>query len=188
MNRDIDEVGLRNSIRQHLKFVGDDPGRDGLIDTPKRVVKSWEHLFSGYDQNPEDVITTFEEKEVPDEMILLKDIEMYSTCEHHMLPFFGIAHIAYIPGKKIIGISKLARLLEIFSRRLQIQERICEQVTNAIMRHLNPKGAACIIEAKHLCMMSRGVQKQSSTMVTSSLKGVFLDKIECRNELTRLIR
>ncbi|GAI85307.1 unnamed protein product [marine sediment metagenome] len=176
-----------HSINNMILSIGDDPTREGLNETPERVIKSWNHLYSGYDQDPKDIMKTFKEGTC-DEMVILKDIEMFSTCEHHMLPFFGKAHIAYIPDGKVIGISKLARLLEIFSRRLQIQERIGEQVTGALMEYLQPKGAACIIEAKHLCMMARGIQKQNSVMITSSLKGVFLDKIETRNELMRLVR
>jgi GTP cyclohydrolase IA len=154
-----------------LKMIGEDPTRDGLRETPARVEKSWKHLFAGYKKNPADVLKEFESSY--DEMVVLKNIEMYSVCEHHMQPFFGHAHVAYLPNEKVVGISKLARVLEIYSRRLQIQERICQQVTDALMEHLNPKGAACVIEAKHFCMMCRGVEKQNSTMMTSSLKGAF---------------
>lgn len=154
-----------------LRMIGEDPYRDGLKETPQRVEKSWKHLFSGYGKNPADVLKEFESSY--DEMVVLKNIEMYSVCEHHMQPFFGHAHVAYLPQDRVVGISKLARVLEIYTRRLQIQERICEQVTSALMEHLNPKGAACVIEAKHFCMMCRGVEKQNSTMMTSSLTGAF---------------
>lgn len=160
-------------IRQLIKFVGDDPVREGLSGTPGRVIASYKELFSGYGKNVSELIVTFDSD--ADQMIVCKDIEMYSTCEHHMLPFYGVAHIAYIPNGKVIGLSKLPRVLEVFSRRLQIQERIGEEVTNTLMSHLAPKGVGCMIEAKHLCVACRGVQKQHSTMITSSLKGVFLE-------------
>lgn len=173
-------------VKDYLLAIGEKPEREGLKDTPRRVVKSWNELYSGYSRTPADVLTTFS-ADGYDQIVLLKDIEMFSMCEHHMLPFFGKAHVAYIPGDKIIGISKLARLVDIFSRRLQIQERIGEQVTSALMTYLQPKGAACIIEAAHMCMRMRGVGKQESTMVTSSLKGVFMEKQAAREELMALI-
>jgi GTP cyclohydrolase I len=174
-------------ITRIIEMIGDDPTREGLLKTPERVVKSWKELYSGYGMNPDDIITTFD-PETYDNLIMLKDIEFYSTCEHHLMPFYGKAHIAYIPNQKIIGISKLARLLEIYSRRLQIQERIGELVTTYLMNKLNAVGAACIIEAKHLCISARGVQKQGSKMVTSSLKGAFLEDGSSRQELMSMIR
>ena len=166
--------------------------REGLQETPERVAKSLEFLLSGYDQDPKEVFKTFEDEEKFSGLIYLKDIEFYSMCEHHMLPFYGTAFIAYIPNGRVIGISKLARLLDIYARRLQIQERIGEQVTNALMKYLNPIGAACLIEAKHLCIACRGVQKQNSIMGYSSLKGVFMEEsnkgIAARNELMTLWR
>lgn len=173
-------------IRQILFEIGEEADREGLQDTPKRVVKSWQELYAGYTQKPEDHLTVFE-SEGYDQIVLLKDIELYSTCEHHMLPFYGKAHVAYIPNQKVIGISKLARLLDVYARRLQIQERIGEQVTQAIMTHLNPKGAACIIEARHMCMCARGVGKQHSVMTTSSVKGVFKSDPSTKSELIKLI-
>lgn len=170
-----------------LSAINENPNREGLVDTPKRVIKSWQEIYSGYSKDPKDVLTVFE-SDGYDQIVLLKDIEMYSMCEHHMLPFFGKAHVAYIPDGKVIGISKLARLVDIYARRLQIQERIGEQVTNALMEHLKPKAAACIIEAQHLCMLMRGVNKQNSVMVTSSLRGVFLTDPAAKNELMNLIR
>jgi GTP cyclohydrolase IA len=158
-----------------------------LLDTPKRVVKSWNELYKGYNQKAEDILTVFS-SDGYDQIVLLKDIEVYSMCEHHMLPFIGKAHVAYIPDKKIVGISKLARLVDIYARRLQIQERIGQQVTDDLMRLLNPRGAACIIEAQHLCMLMRGVNKQNSVMVTSSLKGVFLTDFSAKEELLKLIK
>lgn len=174
-------------IRQILEQLGENPEREGLKDTPKRVVKSWTELYKGYMQDPKDILTTFE-SEGYNQIVLLKDIELYSMCEHHMLPFYGKAHVAYIPNGKVIGISKLARLVDIYARRLQIQERIGAQVTAALMEHLQPLGAACIIEATHMCMRTRGVQKQNSVMITSSMEGVFLEDVGAKQELLQLIR
>jgi len=172
------------SLTNVISYIGEDPTRDGLLETPKRVLASYDELFSGYKQNPADHMKTF--KDNCDEMVVLKDVEFFSTCEHHMLPFFGVAHIAYIPKGNVIGISKLARILEVFSRRMQIQERICQQVTQCLNDYLDPRGSACILEAKHFCMTCRGVSKQSSTMLTSSLTGAF--KLpEVRQELLALI-
>jgi len=174
-------------ITRAIEVIGDSPNREGLKDTPKRVIKSWSHLFSGYKTDPKTLITTFE-KGTYDQMIVLKDCEMYSTCEHHIQPFFGKIHIAYIPNTKVIGISKLARIAECFSRRLQIQERIGEQITDFIMEALEPKGVGCVIEARHFCMMARGIEKQNSYMITSSLKGVFLKKQEVKEEFLSFVR
>lgn len=174
------------SIYSIISSIGDNPERVGVLETPHRVVKSWEQLYCGYNQKPEDFLKVFEEPS--EEMVLLRDIELYSMCEHHMLPFIGKAHVAYIPnGKQVVGISKLARLVEMFARRLQIQERIGIQVTDALMEHLKPRGAACIIEAQHLCMQMRGVSKQNSVMVTSSMRGVFKTDSTTRSELMNLI-
>jgi len=170
-----------------LEYIGEDPTREGLVETPKRFIKAWDKLTEGYSQKVEDIIKVFDGNGY-NQIVLLKDIELYSMCEHHLLPFWGKAHVAYIPGKKVLGISKLARLIELYSRRLQIQERLGDQVVKALMDHVQPKGAACIIEAAHLCMRMRGVQKQNSVMVTSSLDGVFMKDIKAREELMRLIR
>jgi GTP cyclohydrolase IA len=176
-------------IRQQLSFIGEDPDREGIKDTPRRIVKMWGEIFKGYEQRPEDVLTVFS-ADGYDQMILLKDIELYSMCEHHMVPFYGKAHIAYLPDPegKIVGISKLARLLDIYAKRMQIQERIGDQVTTALMNLLQPKGAACVIEATHMCMRMRGVEKQNSVMVTSSMKGVFLTDSAAKDELMTLIK
>jgi len=178
---------LKTNIEVILVAIGEDPNREGLLDTPKRVVKSWSELYRGYSQKPEDVLTVFDSGGY-DQIVLLKDIELYSMCEHHMLPFFGKAHVAYIPDGKVIGISKLARLVDIFARRLQIQERIGDQVTDSLMEYLKPKGAACIIEATHMCMRMRGVGKQNSVMSTSSMRGVFMTESQARQELMSLLR
>ena len=165
----------------------EDCHRDGLLDTPKRVAKMYDEIFAGYTTNIEDVITVFD-AEGYDQMVVLKDIEFYSMCEHHMMPFFGKAHIAYIPDGKIVGISKLARILDVFARRLQNQERISQQVVDSIEKNLKPKGVAVVIEAKHLCMCARGVGKQNSVMKTSKLSGDFLgDNGTSRQEFFNLI-
>lgn len=183
----IGETGPVENVRRLLEYIGENPNREGLLETPDRVIRSYDKLFGGYKQDPKDVLKVFTEGAC-DEMVLLKNIEFHSTCEHHMIPFTGRAHIAYCPDKKVIGISKLARLLEIYTRRLQIQERIGMQVTQALDELLEPKGSACIIEAQHLCMTARGVEKQNSVMVTSSLTGVFLEEYSTRNELLTLIK
>ncbi len=180
-----EDAPTQNIVRL-LQYIGEDPEREGLKETPDRVIISFEKLYGGYKQSTKDIIKCFE-KETCDEIVLLKNIEFYSTCEHHMLPFFGKAHIAYIPNKRVIGISKLARILEIYARRLQIQERLCQQITKDLQEFLDPQGAACIIEAQHFCMTSRGVEKQNSIMVTSSLTGVFKTKIEARQELMSMV-
>ena len=143
---EVNEAPAADAIVRLLEYIGEDPNREGLLDTPRRVIKAYDFLFSGYKQNPQDVITTFD-SDGYDQIVLLKDIETYSFCEHHMLPFYGKTHLAYIPNDRVIGISKLARLVEIYSRRLQIQERLGQQIVDALMDHLQPKGAACIIEA-----------------------------------------
>ena len=184
-----DREKFKSSIRYILEYLGENPDREGLAGTPERVAKSYDRLFGGYLKSPEDVLTVFDKDNVipKDQIILLKNIEFYSTCEHHMLPFYGKAHVAYIPGDKIVGISKLARLVEIFARRLQIQERVGLEVSGSLMSLIEPKGAACIIESKHLCMTCRGVEKENSVMITSSLRGVFLQDDRTRQELMSLI-
>ncbi|MFX1537628.1 MAG: GTP cyclohydrolase I FolE [Promethearchaeota archaeon] len=176
----------QNIIRQ-LQYIGEDPNREGLKETPNRIVRSWDEIFCGYNQNPEELFTTFT-ADGYNQIVLLKNFEIYSMCEHHMLPFFGKAHVAYIPNKKVIGISKLARLVDVYARRLQIQERIGQQVTDDLTKYLQPQGAACIIEATHMCMRMRGVNKQNSIMTTSSMRGAFMDKPSAREELMQLIR
>lgn len=179
-------------VKHLLKLIGEDTDRDGLKETPRRVIKSYQEIFSGYRQGPDDIkkmMTVFENDGDYQSMVVLRDIEMYSVCEHHMLPFFGKAHVAYIPDNgKIVGISKLARIVDVYARRLQNQERIGEQITTALMEILQPKGAACIIEATHMCMLMRGVNKQNSVMLTSSLKGAFLDEPSVKEELMNLIK
>jgi len=178
---------MENNLKEILKFVGDDPEREGLLDTPKRIIKSWEKLFGGYKQNPKDILTTFS-SDGYDEIVLLKDIEMYSTCEHHMLPFVGKAHVGYIPRDKVIGISKLARLVEIYARRLQIQERLTNQIATTLQEILDPVAVGVIIEAQHFCMKARGVEKQDSVMTTSTMLGAFREDNKSRQEFLELIK
>ncbi len=177
-------------VYKMLEAIGDDPDRPGLIETPSRVVRSWLELFGGYGENVPALFKVFEDAEKYDEFVLMRNVEFYSFCEHHILPFTGVAHVAYIPGYsgKVVGASKLARIVDAFARRLQMQERIGQQVVQAIEDNLKPKGAACIIEARHLCMSCRGVGKQRSDMVTSSLSGAFKENTAARLELMTLIK
>ncbi len=172
---DYTHAGIEDSIRNILVYIGEDPDREGLLETPARVMKAYKELFSGYRFTDDDVrkmLKTFKDGAC-DELVLVKDIEFVSFCEHHMLPFTGRAHVAYIPFERVVGVSKLARLVEVYSRRLQIQERLTTQITSALDKHLMPKGSACVIEASHSCMSCRGVMKQQSKMVTSSITGDF---------------
>lgn len=170
-----------------MTYLGEDVFREGLKETPFRVRKALSELCAGYKMDPKDVFKTFD-SDGYDQIVLLKNIHFFSMCEHHMLPFYGTASIAYIPNKRVIGISKLARLLEIYSKRLQIQERLCEQVTTDLETYLKPKGSACIIKATHMCMNMRGVKTRDAEMVTSSLKGAFLEEPSCRMELFDLLK
>jgi len=181
------EWAMLQNIANQISYIGDDPRREGLEETPERIIRAWSEIFSGYHKDPADIFKTFSAGGY-DEIVLLKDVELFSTCEHHMLPFYGKAHIAYIPDGKVIGISKLARLLDIYAKRLQIQERIGQQVVGDLMTFLRPKGAACIIEATHLCMRMRGVEKQNSIMTTSSVAGAFYNDHRARYELMNLIK
>lgn len=176
-------------VRGLLTFIGEDPNREGLLETPARVLKAWGHWTRGYTQNPEEVLKTFEDgADGVDEMVMVRDIEFYSHCEHHMAPFFGKASIAYIPNGRIVGLSKLARVLDIFASRLQVQERLTTQVADAIDAVLQPKGVGVVIEASHFCMCSRGVNKQHSTTVTSALRGAMRDLGPARAEFLALAR
>lgn len=174
-------------IRELLIELGEDPTREGLIETPARVMKAWRHWTQGYDQAAADVLKTFTDgAEGADEMVIVRGIDLYSHCEHHMAPFFGKAHVAYIPNKRIVGLSKLARVVDIFAHRLQVQERLTNQIANAIHDVLEPIGVGVVIEATHFCMCSRGVNKQGSTTVTSALRGAIKDKPEARAEFMSL--
>ena len=170
-----------------LKYLDPEPGREGLQDTPRRVIDSWDEIFSGYKSNAEDILEATFNAEGYDGIVLLSNIEFHSTCEHHLQPFSGRAHVAYIPVERIVGISKLARIVDHHALRLQNQERITNDVANDLVQHLNPLGAAVIIQASHGCMRCRGVKKQNAIMTTSAMRGVFFDKQEARNELMQLI-
>jgi GTP cyclohydrolase IA len=185
---DLSTVGSKELLREILRRVGDNPDREGLRQTPDRIVRSWKELYAGYNQRAEDVLVTQFQAEDYDEMVLLRDFEFFSTCEHHMLPFYGKAHIAYLPNQKIVGLSKLARLTDMFARRLQVQERLTYQVATELQRVLKPKGVAVMIEAKHQCMCSRGVRKQDGEMVTSCLLGAFKENLGSRTEFLALVK
>lgn len=177
---------IEKLINDLLKLIGENPNREGLLHTSKRVAKSYETLFSGYNKTPKSLLTVFDDENY-DEMIVVKDIEFYSICEHHMLPFFGKIHIGYIPNGKIIGLSKLPRLVELFSRRLQNQERLTSQIANTLQKLLNPRGVGVVCEAQHFCMMARGIEKQNSKVSTSALTGPFKKNMNTRNEFLKLI-
>jgi GTP cyclohydrolase I len=178
--------GLINSYRESLALLGEDPNREGLLKTPERVAKAMQFLTQGYHVDARAILNSAKFHEEVSEMILVKDIELYSLCEHHILPFFGKAHVAYIPNGYITGLSKIARVVDVYSRRLQVQERLTTQILDAIRDTLNPLGVAVVIEASHLCMMMRGVQKQNSVTTTSAFWGEF-EKNETRSEFIRLI-
>ena len=173
-------------VRRELELVGEDPNREGLVRTPARVAKSLRFLTQGYDSSPEEVVGTGVFKEEHDNMIMVRDIELYSLCEHHMLPFFGKAHVAYIPNGKIVGLSKIPRIVDVFARRLQVQERLTEEIAEGLCRVLQPSGVGVVIEAYHLCMMMRGVEKQNSKTITSALRGAFREDPKTRDEFLRL--
>jgi len=186
-DRVIDLAQIEKGVTQILLAIGEDPSREGLKETPQRVAKSYEKLFGGYREDPQKLITVFD-NEGYDEMIIAKDIDFYSTCEHHMLPFIGKAHIGYIPRDKIIGLSKMPRLVEIFARRLQNQERLTKQIADTLTDMLNPRGVGVVMQAKHLCMKARGVEKQNCEISTSSFTGWFIKNLNTRAEFLNLIK
>lgn len=181
---------VTRSLQDHfsaiLKKIGEDPEREGLVKTPERVAKAMQFLTQGYEQNAEDILRSAMFQEEYSEMVIVKDIELYSLCEHHMLPFFGKAHVAYIPNGRIVGLSKIPRVVDVFARRLQVQERLTHQVLHCLQDTLHPLGVAIVIEASHMCMMMRGVQKQNSLTTTSAFTGEF-QRVETRNEFLNLI-
>tara|TARA_Y100000780_G_C13587271_1_gene379232 strand:+ start:130 stop:753 length:624 start_codon:yes stop_codon:yes gene_type:complete len=178
----------KEAVKTLIKWAGDDPTREGLLETPNRVARSYQDFFSGYDEDPREILSKkFREVEGYDEMIVLKDIRLESHCEHHMVPFIGKAHVGYLPKNKIVGLSKLARVVELFSKRLQIQEKLTAQIANTIDEILKPKGVGVIIEASHLCIATRGVRKETSRMVTSRMLGLFRDNSDTRREFMNII-
>ncbi len=178
---------IANKVRQILGELGEDPDRDGLKRTPERFEKALRFLTSGYQQDPAKLLNGAMFDVAYDEMVVVKDIEVYSLCEHHLLPFFGKCHVAYLPNKKVVGLSKVARLVDMFARRLQIQERLTSQIANAIQEQLHPQGVGVILEARHLCMVMRGVEKQNSTTTTSAMLGAFRDNKQTRDEFLALV-
>jgi GTP cyclohydrolase I len=177
---------LKNNYKDILELLGEDKSRNGLLKTPERAAKAMKFLTEGYEKDPKQILQSAMFEETYNEMVIVKDIELYSLCEHHILPFFGKAHISYIPNGHIVGLSKLPRVVDIFSRRLQVQERLTEQILDCINNTLRPEGVAVVIEASHMCMMMRGVQKQNSTTTTSGFRGTFKET-ETRNEFLKLI-
>lgn len=176
-----------NAVKAMIGHVGEDPEREGLLKTPERVLKAYEFMFGGYQEDPQAILNSAMFTSSNDEMVLIKDIEFYSTCEHHLLPIIGRAHIAYIPDGKVVGLSKIPRVVDVFARRMQIQEQLTEQIADALMRSINPKGVAVVIQARHMCMEMRGVQKISSTTTSSALRGLFKRDEKTRMEFFSLI-
>jgi len=179
---------MENFYKDLLKNIGEDIEREGLKDTPKRAAKAFKYLTKGYTENVDKIINGAIFESDSDEMVIVKDIEVYSMCEHHLLPFFGKCHVGYIPNGKIIGLSKVARIVDLYARRLQIQENLTKQIAQTLMKYTNCKGVAVVVEAQHLCMMMRGVEKQNSVMKTSCMLGAFRDEISTRSEFLSLIK
>ncbi|HSH75676.1 MAG TPA: GTP cyclohydrolase I FolE [Longimicrobiales bacterium] len=184
--RDLSEVPFTDLVAEMIRRLGDDPGRGGMLKTPERVAEAMGFLTKGYAESASSVLDDALFEESHRSMVLVKDIELYSLCEHHMLPFFGKAHVAYVPDGRIVGLSKIARLVEVFARRFQVQERLTEQIAQALWETTDPQGVAVVVEAYHLCMMMRGVQKQNSKTVTSAMRGLFLEDQRTRDEFLRL--
>jgi len=184
---DLSEVAFEDLVAEMIRRLGDDPDRDGMRNTPARVAESMAFLTKGYFETPADVVGGALFEESHQSMVLVKDIELYSLCEHHLLPFFGKAHVAYVPNGRIMGLSKVARVVEVFARRFQVQERLTEQVAQAVWETIHPQGVAVVVEAYHLCMMMRGVEKQNSKTLTSAMRGTFLDDHRTRDEFMRLV-
>ncbi|HWR13704.1 MAG TPA: GTP cyclohydrolase I FolE [Terriglobales bacterium] len=184
----LTDASFSELVHEMIARLGEDPSREGLRRTPERVEKAYQHLTKGYGEDPEHLLKSALFTVNYDEMVIVKDIEMFSLCEHHMLPFFGKVHVAYIPNGKVIGLSKLPRLVEIFARRLQVQERLTTQIAETLMKVVQPQGVGVVVEARHLCMMMRGIEKQHSATVTSAMFGCFRDEKETREEFLSLIR
>jgi GTP cyclohydrolase I len=178
---------FENAVKTMMTHVGEDPNREGLLDTPKRVRKAYEFIYGGYKENPQEILESALFTTSNDEMVLIKDIEFYSTCEHHLLPIIGRVHVAYIPDGKVVGLSKIPRVVNVFARRMQIQEQLTEQIADAIMHTVKPKGVAVVVQARHMCMEMRGVQKINSTTTSSALRGLFKKDEKTRSEFFSLI-
>jgi len=178
---------FENAVKIMMRHVGEDTSREGLLDTPKRVRKAYEFIYGGYKENPEEILSSALFTSSNDEMVLIKDIEFYSTCEHHLLPIIGRVHVAYIPDGKVVGLSKIPRVVNVFARRMQIQEQLTEQIADAIMNTIEPKGVAVVIQARHMCMEMRGVEKINSTTTSSALRGLFKKDERTRSEFFSLI-
>ena len=183
MNKDR----IAHLIRELLKEIGEDPDREGLRGTPERIARMYEEIFAGYRQDPEKILNNAVFHQRYDEMVIVKDIDFYSMCEHHMLPFFGVAHVAYIPRDKVIGLSKIPRIVDMYARRLQIQEKMTVQIAETLQKLLNPLGVAVVVEAIHLCSVMRGVRKPRNKMITSAMLGIFRKDIRTRNEFLQII-
>ncbi len=183
----MDKEKFESLIRNILIEIGEDPNREGLLSTPKRVAEAYEFLTAGYQKDIDEVLNNAIFTEKYDEMVLVKNIDFYSMCEHHMLPFYGKVHVAYIPNGKIVGLSKIPRIVEVFARRLQVQERMTQQIADTLEKYLQPVGVAVVTEAFHMCMMMRGVEKQNSSATTSAMHGVFKDDAKTRNEFINLV-
>lgn len=189
MKRKIDKKRIEKAVKEILIAIGEEPGREGLKGTPERVARMYEEIFDGYFQKPQKILNITFQEEKYNEIILMKDIPVYSICEHHFLPFFGKCHVAYLPRENIItGASKIARVVDCFAKRLQLQERLSQQIADSLMDIINPLGVAVIIEAEHLCFTMRGVKKPGTKMITSALRGIFLKDERTRNEVLRLLK
>lgn len=186
MNKNED-IEFENAVKTMMLHVNEDPNREGLLETPSRVRKAYEFIYGGYKENPKEILEKALFTSSNDEMVLLKDIEFYSTCEHHLLPIIGRVHVAYIPNGKVVGLSKIPRVVNVFARRMQIQEQLTEQIADAIMEAIAPKGVAVVIQARHMCMEMRGVEKINSTTTSSALRGLFKKDEKTRNEFFSLI-
>ena len=182
-----EQEAFESAVKTMMKSVGEDPEREGLLKTPERVFKAYEFMYGGYKENPTEILQSAIFTSSNDEMVLIKDIELYSTCEHHLLPIIGRAHVAYIPNGKVVGLSKIPRVVDIFARRMQIQEQLTEQIAEAIMDALDPKGVAVVIQARHMCMEMRGVEKINSTTTSSALRGLFKKDEKTRAEFFSLV-
>jgi GTP cyclohydrolase I len=178
---------IEGLITQTLELIGEDPSREGLVKTPHRVAKAYEYIFGGYDKDPKEALNDALFESTSSEMVVVRDIEFYSMCEHHILPFFGRVNVAYIPNGKVVGLSKIPRVVDIFARRLQIQEKLTEQIADALMEAINPKGVGVVISARHMCMEMRGVEKMHASTTTSALRGLFMKDAKTREEFYSII-